>query len=74
MNKIYDGPNKISKDSEGNYHMHGDPSLENSIDEFISQPGFTNKIKFIEGNTGDFDINNPYKYANMFKKINLNQV
>lgn len=33
------------------------------INEFISQPGFTNKVKFIEGNNGDFDINNPYKYA-----------
>lgn len=44
------------------------------LEEFISQPGFTNRIKFIEGNTGDFDINNPYKYANVFKKINLNQV
>lgn len=33
------------------------------INEFISQPGFTDKIKFIEGNNGDFDINNPYKYA-----------
>ena len=34
-----------------------------SVNEFISQPGFTDKVKFIEGNTGDFDINNPYKYA-----------
>lgn len=34
-----------------------------SVNEFISQPGFTNKVKFIEGNNGDFDINNPYKYA-----------
>ena len=33
------------------------------IEEFISQPGFTKKVKFIEGNTGDFDINNPYKYS-----------
>lgn len=33
------------------------------VNEFISQPGFTDKVKFIEGNTGDFDINNPYKYA-----------
>ena len=42
------------------------------INEFISQPGFTKKIKFIEGNNGDFDINNPYKYSyidDAFEKI-----
>lgn len=40
--------------------------LRQPINEFISQPGFTDKVKFIEGNTGDFDIDNPYKYANNF--------
>ena len=34
------------------------------VNEFISQPGFTDKVKFIEGNTGDFNIDDPYKYAN----------
>lgn len=40
--------------------------LRQPVNEFISQPGFTDKVKFIEGNTGDFDIDNPYKYANNF--------
>ena len=40
------------------------------LEEFISQPGFTNKVKFIEGNTGDFDINDPYKYAENSVKRN----
>lgn len=46
--------------------FHDDSSVKVKhpiINEFISQPGFTNKVKFIEGNNGDFDINNPYKYA-----------
>ena len=46
--------------------FHDDSSIKVKhpiINEFISQPGFTNKVKFIEGNNGDFDINNPYKYA-----------
>lgn len=40
-----------------NLYEHG------PVNEVITQPGFTKKVKFIEGNNGDFDINNPYKYA-----------
>lgn len=42
-----------------------------TINEFISQPGFTNKIKFIEGNNGNFDINNSYKYSMNTQKKKL---
>lgn len=63
MDKVYDGPTRSYQLEDGSWHMIGEPSLEESIDEFVSQPGFTNKVKFIEGNNGDFDINNPYKYA-----------
>ena len=63
MDKIYDGPTGSYQLEDGSWHMTGESSLEESINEFISQPGFTNKVKFIEGNNGNFDINNPYKYA-----------
>ena len=51
------------------YNVDDGPVIDNgyinntTVNEFISQPGFTNKIKFIEGNNGDFDINNSYKYS-----------
>ena len=63
LHNVEDGPGVIIPSMEefrknGKY-IQTRPILE----EFISQPGFTKKVKFIEGNTGDFDINNPYKYA-----------
>ena len=36
------------------------------INEFISQPGFTEKIKFIRGNNGNFDPNTDDKYSAVF--------
>lgn len=41
------------------------------LNEFISHPGFTNKVKFIEGNNGDFDINDSYKYSMNINKPGL---
>lgn len=59
MYNIDDGPSQMGpRDSEGYV-----PTKNLPVNEFISQPGFTNKVKFVEGNNGDFDINNPYKYA-----------
>lgn len=39
------------------------PSQIHPINEFISLPGLTNKLKFINGNNGDFDPENEDKYA-----------
>lgn len=61
MNQINDGPTLTP---EGTFETP-------IINEFISQPGFTKKVKFIEGNTGDFDINNPYKYTYNPNKENI---
>ena len=41
--------------------------LEIPVNEFISQPGFTEKIKFIRGNNGNFDPNTDDKYSAIFK-------
>ena len=67
MQNINDGPVVIKHNNKTSFDGN------TPVNEFISQPGFTNKVKFIEGNTGDFDINNPYKYTGILKK-NLNQV
>lgn len=41
------------------------------VNEFISQPGFTKKMKFIPGNNGKFDPDNPYKYSYNIKEPEL---
>jgi len=61
MYNVWDGP--IFRMGNDNDPAHGSTDDNVPINEFISQPGFTKKVKFIEGNTGDFDINDPYKYA-----------
>ena len=57
MQNINDGPVVIKHNNTISFDAN------TPVNEFISQPGFTDKVKFIEGNTGDFDINNPYKYS-----------
>lgn len=66
IQNVNDGPSVI-RAKDGDY-FHTVP-----INEFISQPNFTKKVKFIEGNTGDFDINNPYKYS-MMNTNNYNNI
>lgn len=61
MYKVDDGPNKIKYIDEDPIMLYDDN--RRFINEFISQPGFTDKVKFIEGNNGNFDINDPYKYS-----------
>lgn len=63
MYQINDGPVATPYRPWEDIKYITDFSLNNkAVNEFISQPGFTNKIKFIEGNNGNFDISNPYKY------------
>lgn len=47
---------------------------DDPVNEFISNPGFTKYLKFIEGNNGDFDINNPDKYAYIAPQNNYQQL
>lgn len=61
MYKVNDGPNKILYVGEQPVMLYD--QNRRFINEFISQPGFTDKVKFIEGNNGNFDINDPYKYS-----------
>ena len=65
MYQVADGPVVINKgdDEYHDYYLPRGYDTSNAvINEFISQPGFTRKIKFIEGNNGNFDINDLYKY------------
>lgn len=75
INDVWDGPTRdyhltneeinaaIIKSRERGYPTGFGLRYGQAVKEFISQPGFTRFLKFIEGNNGDFDINNPDKYA-----------
>lgn len=64
--------NAIQHSKDNGYFIEQlfDLKYDKGVNEFISQPGFTDKVKFIDGNNGDFDITNPHKYSyNQTKNI-----
>ena len=59
MYNVNDGPSQIGpRESDGWVPTENFP-----IDEFISHPGTSGAEKIIDGNNGDFNIYNSYKYA-----------
>lgn len=53
MYNVYDGPVE--------YQNGGQKRI--LINEIVTQPGFTEKVKFPYGNNGNFDPEDPYKYS-----------
>jgi hypothetical protein len=45
-----------------------------TVNEFISLPGLTEKLKFIHGNNGDFNPNKEDKYSSLLEETNPNLV